>query len=158
MFCHCHMLLLPQVRRIVQHCDRTRRGKSTLQSLWLFRFLTCIFSFGTHNVFRSRTVGTTSIPGLNHGWNRPIVSKDASALPFLLLFLSSPTFCSDNKQNSHKYSECIPHTQPCINRENQLVTLGSEEKMPYCALFCATRKVLLRICLRNKQISLTIPS
>jgi len=33
MFRHCQMLLLPQARRIMQHRDRTRRGKSTLCSL-----------------------------------------------------------------------------------------------------------------------------
>jgi len=32
MFCHGETLLLPHARRIVQHCDRTRRGNSHFRS------------------------------------------------------------------------------------------------------------------------------
>jgi len=66
-FCHCNMLLLPQVRRNAQHRDRTRRAKTSFRSHPMFRIRSCVFSFGMHSSSRSRTRDTILICGLNHG-------------------------------------------------------------------------------------------
>jgi len=72
-FCHCNTLLLPQVRRNIQHRDNTRRGKTSFRSHLMFPIQSCIFSLGMHSSSRSRTRDMTLICGLNHGWNRTFI-------------------------------------------------------------------------------------
>jgi len=67
MFCHCNVLLSPQVHMIVQHRDRTRRGNSSFHSLLVFRIRSCVLFLGMHISSRSRTRDTTLIRGPNHG-------------------------------------------------------------------------------------------
>jgi len=74
-FRYCNRLLLPQVHRNTQHCDRTRRGNSSFRSHLVFRIQSCIFSSGMHSSSRSRTWDTTLIRGLNHGWNPTFIRK-----------------------------------------------------------------------------------
>jgi len=76
MFRHGEMQLLPHARRIMQHRDRTRRGNSAFLFDIVFRIWSCVFSFGAHISFWSRTRDTTLIRGLNHGWNRTIVNHN----------------------------------------------------------------------------------
>jgi len=86
MFRHGEMLLLPHARRIICHRNRTRRGNSSFPFQFVFRIRHCIFSARAHISSWSRTRDTTSIRGLNHGWNRTIVmnisAMSACALPF----------------------------------------------------------------------------
>jgi len=81
-----HILLLPHARRITQHRDRTRHGNSAFPFHFAFRIGSCIFSFEAHISSWSRTRDTTLIRGLNHGWNRIIVT-------FLYLWESNSTRC-----------------------------------------------------------------
>jgi len=81
MFRHCNMLLSPQVRRIAQHRDRTRRGNSSFCSLLVIQLRSCIFILGMHSGSRSRTRDMTLIRGLNHGWNHTFVI-DIACLPW----------------------------------------------------------------------------
>jgi len=74
MFHHGEIQLLPHARRIVQHRDRTWCGNSSFPFHIVFRIGSCIFSFRAHISSWSRTRDTTLIRGLNHGWNRTIVT------------------------------------------------------------------------------------
>jgi len=73
MFRHGEMLLLPHAHRIARHRNRTRRGNSSFPFHFVFRIRHCVFSSRAHISSWSRTRDTTSIRGLNHGWNRTIV-------------------------------------------------------------------------------------
>jgi len=86
MFRHGKMLLLPHARRIVQHRDRTRRGNSAFPFHFVFRIGSCVFSFMAHISSWSRTQDTTLIRGLNHGWNRTIVTPLDENVIVLLTF------------------------------------------------------------------------
>jgi len=79
MFRHGEMLLLPHARRIICHRNRTQRGNSSFPFHFVFRIRSCIFSIKAHISSWSRTRDTTSIRGLNHGWNRTIVSGSSTA-------------------------------------------------------------------------------
>jgi len=72
---HGEMLLLPHARRIMQHRDTTRRGNSSFLFHFVFRIRSCVFSIRAHISSWSRTRDTTLIRGLNHGWNRAIVTN-----------------------------------------------------------------------------------
>jgi len=72
-FIFANTSLSPQVRWHAQRCDGTRHWNSTLRSLWLFCFGSCILFLGMHSVSGSRTWDTTSILGLNHVWNHPFI-------------------------------------------------------------------------------------
>jgi len=76
MFRHGEMLLLPHARRIARHRNGTRRGNSSFPFHFVFRIRHCVFSSRAHISSWSRTRDTTSIRGLNHGWNRTIVSTE----------------------------------------------------------------------------------
>jgi len=79
-------LLLPPIHRNVQHHDRTRRGNSTLCSLWMFRFESCILFLGMHSSSGSRTRIMTQILGMNHGWNHTFITRLDEAMIALLTF------------------------------------------------------------------------
>jgi len=81
MFHHGDMLLLPQARRIAQHCDGTRRGNSKFLFHFAFRIGSCVFSFGAHISSWSGTRDTTLIRGLNHWLNRIIVKHSRPLFP-----------------------------------------------------------------------------
>jgi len=105
MFRHCSVLLLPQVHRDVQHRDRTRRGNSTLRSLWMFRFGSCILFLGIHSSSGSRTRDTTRILGLNHGWNHAFIKVLGSVRCILILMFGRrsaavPRSLADFSENS----------------------------------------------------------
>ena len=61
MFRHGDMHLLPQVHRIAQHRDRTRRGNLAFLLQLVFWIRSCVFSFGMHISSWSRTRDTTLI-------------------------------------------------------------------------------------------------
>jgi len=94
MFRHGEMVLLPHARRNVRHRNRTRRGNSSFPFHFVFRIRHCIFSTRAHISSWSRTRDTTSIRGLNHGWNRTIVRVD--------LFLSSGVLLLEGKSRGHE--------------------------------------------------------
>jgi len=85
-FCHGEMQLLPHARRIIQHRDRTRSGNSSFPFHIVFCIGSCIFSFRAHISSWSRTRDTILIHGLNHGWNRTIVTPLNESVIILLTF------------------------------------------------------------------------
>jgi len=78
MFRHGDTLLLPHARRIIQRCDRTRRGNSTFPFHFVFRIQSCVLSHRAHISSWSRTRDATLIRGFNHGWNHTIVKTPAT--------------------------------------------------------------------------------
>ena len=86
MFRHCDALLLPQVLRIAQHRDETRRGNSSFCSLLVFRIGSCILFLGMYISSRSRIGDTTLIRGLNHGWNHTLITPLDETVIALLTF------------------------------------------------------------------------
>jgi len=80
--------LLPHVRRITQHHDRTRRGNPSFPFDFVFWTRSCIFSFRAHISSWSRTRDMILIRGLNHGWNCTIVTPlDENVIVLLTLTL-----------------------------------------------------------------------
>jgi len=86
MFRHGEMLLLPHARMIIRHRNRTRRGNSSFPFHFVSRIRLCIFSIRAHISSWSRTRDTTSIRGLNHGWNRTIAKRMTHNLFVILQF------------------------------------------------------------------------
>jgi len=83
MFCHCDMLLSPQIHSVVQHHDRTQLGNTTFGSLLVFWIWSCIFILGMHISSGSRTGDTTLICWPNHRSNR---TSSLSSMRLWLLF------------------------------------------------------------------------
>jgi len=98
--CACFIIalssLLPPIRRNVQHHDRTRHGDSSLRSLRMSCFESCILFLGMHSSSGSRTQFTTWIRGLNHGWNRTFIISS--------IFFTRHSFNEDEKSWSGWYT------------------------------------------------------
>jgi len=88
MFRHGEMVLSPHARRNTRHHNRTRRGNSSFPFHFVFRIGSCVLSTRGHISSWSGTRDTTPIRGLNHGWNRAIVTPlDHDVIVLLTLAL-----------------------------------------------------------------------